>query len=54
MDTEAGSCACMRGSRFLTPLATSTVLVPGWRWTARMIERWLTYQAATLSFSTLL
>src|SRR5436853_5197785 len=32
---------------------TSTVLAPGWRWTANVTERLSLYQLATLSFSTL-
>src|SRR5262249_16806809 len=32
---------------------TSTVLAPGWRWTARVTEGLSLYQLATLSFSTL-
>jgi len=45
------------GRRLRTAPATSTVLVPGCRWTARITERCSAsesrYQAAVLSFSTL-
>ena len=43
MWTEGGISAWNTGSRFLTPSVTSMVLVPGWRWMARMMARlcWL-------------
>ena len=44
---ELAAAAC------LTLSTTSTVLVPGWRWMARMTARLLLYQATILSFSTL-
>ena len=39
METEAGSWSRKVGRSLLTASATSTVLVPGWRWTARMMDR---------------
>ncbi len=51
-ETEAGSWARKVGSSARTRRATSTVLVPGCRWTAITIARWSTNQAAVLSFST--
>ena len=41
MFTEGGISVRKTGSRFLTPSVTSMVLVPGWRWIARMIARLL-------------
>ncbi len=38
--TDGGSCAWSVGSSALTASVTATVLVPGWRWMARTIERW--------------
>src|SRR3989475_8968692 len=55
--TEGGSHALKVGRSAVTASATSTVLVPGWRWTARTIERWrrsaVPYHEAVLSSSTL-
>src|SRR6185503_20332204 len=50
--TAAGIWAWKLGSRRLMASTTSTVLVPGWRWMARAIERLPLNQLATLSFST--
>ena len=49
----AGSCSAKDGSSFLTAFTTSIVLVPGWRWIARMTERSPLNQLATLLSSTL-
>ena len=48
-----GMRCCKLGSSFLMLSTTSTVLVPGWRWMAKMMARWPLNQLATLSFSTL-
>ena len=37
--TDAGISAWNVGSRFFTASVTAMVLVPGWRWTPRMMER---------------
>ena len=50
---EAGSWAWKLGRIFLIESTTSMVLVPGWRWMARMTERSSLYQDATLSVWTL-
>ena len=56
IETEAGSSRRKAGRRLRTAVATSTVFAPGWRYTAREIERCSVclsmYQAAVLSFST--
>ena len=56
-ETDAGNSLRKLGRRRCTAPATATVLVPGWRWIARMIERSSRSrsqnQAAVLSFSTL-
>ena len=41
--TEGGISARNSGNRFFTESVTSTVLVPGWRWIARMIARSLPF-----------
>jgi len=53
MEIEAGSWARKVGRIFMMSLTTSTVLVPGWRWTAKTMARVSLNQLATLSFSTL-
>src|ERR1041385_9074475 len=50
--TEGGSWASSLGISALTAAATSTVLVPGWRWIARVIERAPLYHDATRLFCT--
>ena len=52
-DTDAGICERNFGIRALTARATSTVLVPGWRWIASTSARSSRNHAAVLSFSTL-
>jgi hypothetical protein len=37
--TEAGICERKEGGGALTASTTSTVFVPGWRWTVRTIAR---------------
>ena len=49
-DTEGGTCARKVGSSASMASTTSMVLVPGWRWMARITPRVPLYQAATLSF----
>ena len=51
--TAAGSLARKAGNRPFTASTTATVLVPGWRWTARTMARVSLSQPATLSFCTL-
>ena len=51
--TEAGSWAVKLGRIFLIESTTSMVLVPGWRWMARMTARSSLYHDATLSVWTL-
>jgi len=55
--TDAGSCFWNTGRMSRMAWTMATVLVPGWRWMARMTARLapsrVTCQAATLSFSTL-
>src|ERR1041384_6598623 len=50
--TEGGSWASSLGISALTAAATSTVLVPGWRWIAWVIERAPLYHDATRLFCT--
>src|SRR3954462_9147514 len=51
--TLGGISARSLATRSFTPLATATVLVPGWRWIASTTARSPLYQLATLLFSTL-
>ncbi len=52
-DTDAGRVPSNSGKRARTARTTATVLVPGWRWMARITERASLNQAAVLSFWTL-
>ena len=52
-DTEPGRLRCRPATAVLTRSVTSTVLAPGWRWTASMMLRSEPLnQAATRGFST--
>ena len=51
--TEAGSWDWNTGRIFRIESTTSMVLVPGWRWMARITDRSSLYQLATLSVCTL-
>src|SRR5208282_33901 len=42
-ETEAGNFALKRGNMLLISSTTAIVFDPGWRWTARMMERWPLY-----------
>ena len=46
------SCASNCGSMAWTRSTTSTVLAPGWRWTASTSERWPSKRLACCVFST--
>ena len=50
---DAGNLAWKLGKVRLIELTVSIVLAPGWRWMARTIARWSTFQVATRLFSTL-
>ena len=52
--TDAGIWFLKVGKIFLMESTTWMVLVPGWRWMAKIMAREFLYQEAILSFSTLL